>query len=70
MLHRCKRWFYGRKGQQKHSDQSDWEPEGAVEFEHADPAEDCIIKSYYIWLVVSLPSILFSQKYWESHHPN
>ena len=23
-----------------------------------------------IWLVVWLPSILFSQKYWECHHPN
>ena len=23
-----------------------------------------------VWLVVWLPSILFSQKYWECHHPN
>ena len=25
---------------------------------------------YHNWLVVWLPSILFSQKYWECHHPN
>ena len=25
---------------------------------------------YFVWLVVWLPWILFSQKYWECHHPN
>ena len=29
-----------------------------------------IVNTVFDWLVVWLPWILFSQNYWESHHPN
>ena len=45
--------------------------EGVADFMGVTPPmPSCRRMDYHNWLVVWLPSNLFSQKYWESHHPN